>query len=261
MGARRRSESAGARSPRERQPRRAGAGALAVALGAAALVTASLGAYFVARETSLFALRRIEVKGATPEVAGRVRTALGPLVGRSLVAFDSDAAGRRLSTLPEIAGTSFDRSFPHTLRVFVRVERPVAVLRRGSEAWLVSSSARVLRRLDARPWPRLPRIWVPRSDEVAVNATLGGAGAKGVRAVAPLAPLRLKAAVRLVRASDDELTLVLGSGRELRLGDTGDVRLKLAIASRLLPVTEGAAYVDVSVPERPVAGYNPQVIG
>ena len=32
----------------------------------------------------------------------------------------------------------FDRDFPHTLRVRVRLERPVAVLRRGPDAWLVS---------------------------------------------------------------------------------------------------------------------------
>jgi hypothetical protein len=37
--------------------------------------------------------------------------------------------------------------------------------------------------------------------------------------------------------------------------------LKLAIAKQILPLTAGATYVDVSVPERPVAGYTPQVGG
>ena len=61
--------------------------------------------------------------------------------------------------------------------------------------------------------------------------------------------------------ADGELTLVLSSGTQLRLGDSGDLRLKLSIAKQLIPLTSGAAYVDVSVPERPVAGYNPQVTG
>ena len=52
---------------------------------------------------------------------------------------------------------------------------------------------------------------------------------------------------------------MLGSGTEVRLGDGGDLRLKLSIVKRLLPLTVGARYVDVSVPERPVAAYNPQV--
>ena len=100
-----------------------------------------------------------------------------------------------------------------------------------------------------------------RSVDIAVNSTLGGPGARGVAAVAPLRPLQVGADVRQVLTADGELTLVLASGTELRLGDSGDVRLKLSIAKQLIPLTSGAAYVDVSVPERPVAGYNPQVAG
>jgi hypothetical protein len=142
----------------------------------------------------------------------------------------------------------------------VRLERPVAVLRQGVDAWLVSASARVLRAVQ-RPYPRLPRIWVPRSADVAVNATLGGLGAKGVAAVAPLKPLRVGADVRQVLTDNGELTLVLASGTQLRLGDSGDLKLKLSIAKQLIPLTVGAAYVDISVPERPVAGFNSQVAG
>jgi hypothetical protein len=118
----------------------------------------------------------------------------------------------------------------------------------------------VLQRLE-RPYPRLPRIWVPRSADIAVNSTLGGLGAQGVAALAPLRPLRVGADVRQVRTGDGELTLLLGSGTEIRLGDSGDLRLKLAIAKQLLPVTTGAHYLDISVPERPVASFNPQVGG
>ncbi len=234
---------------------------LPVVIGTLALVGAAIGAYVLARQTSLFALDRIEVEGASPAVAQQVRRTLRPFVGRSLVRFDESAAARSLAGVSEIADTHFDRAFPHTLRVRVRLERPVAVLRQGGDAWLVSSTARVLRTLDRRPYPRLPRIWLPRSADVVVNSTLGGLGAKGVAALGPLRPLHIRAAVGQVRVDDRELTLVLRSGLELRLGDSGDLRLKLAIAKQLLPLTTGARYVDVSVPERPVAGYNPQVGG
>ena len=222
------------------------------------MLCAAAGAYVAARQTGIFALERIEVQGAPPSVATRVRAALRPYVGRSLVRFDADAANRRLLAVPEIADSSFDRAFPHTLKVRVRTERPVAVLRRGADAWLVSSTARVLRLLE-RPYPRWPRIWLPRSVDVAVNATLGGPGAQGVAALAPLRPLRVHADVRQVRTGNGELTLVLASGTEIRLGDSGDLRLKLSIAKQLLPVTVGATYVDISVPERPVANFNSQL--
>src|SRR5262249_20151992 len=159
----------------------------------------------------------------------------------------------------EVADARFDRDFPHTLRIRVRLERPVAILRRGPDAWLVSSSARVLEHLEKRPYPRLPRIWLPPAPEVSVHSTLAGVGAGGVAAVAPLRRLHLAGRVRQVIVGDGQLTLVLASGTQVRLGDNGDLRLKLSIATQILPLAGGAAYVDVSVPERPVAGYNSQV--
>jgi POTRA domain, FtsQ-type len=233
---------------------------LVVVLAAVAFVGAGIGAYMLARQTSLFALNRIEVEGAPPGVAAEIRSNLDAYRGESLVRFDSREASRKLSAVAEVAAARFDRAFPHTLKVRVQLERPVAVLRQGPEAWLVSASARVLRKLE-RPYPRLPRIWVPRSVDIAVNSTLAGPGARGVAAVAPLGPLRVGADVRQVLTADGELTLVLASGTQLRLGDSGDIRLKLSIAKQLIPLTPGAGYVDVSVPERPVAGYNPQVAG
>jgi cell division protein FtsQ len=249
-----------ASDPRPRRPPRESRRVLPIVLAALVLVGAAIGTYVGARETGIFALERIEVDGASPAVAARVRETLRPYVGRSLVRFNSRAAARSLSTVAEVADSRFDRAFPHTLKVYVRTERPVAVLRQGSDAWLVSSTARVLRRL-GRPYPQLPRIWVPRSVDVTVNATLGGLGAQGVAALAPLKPLHVRADVRQVRTGDGELTLLLASGTELRLGDSGDLRLKLSLAKQLLPVTVGARYVDVSVPERPVAGFNPQAGG
>jgi cell division protein FtsQ len=234
---------------------------LLVVLVALVLVGAGVGAYFAARQTGIFALDRIEVDGAPPATAAKIRAALDPYVGESLVRFDRNDAARRLTAVAQVADARFDRDFPHTLKVRDRLERPVAVLRRGADAWVVSSTARVLQQLSRRPFPRLPRIWLPASAEVSVNSTLGGAGAMGVAAVAPPAAHRLGSAVKQVQVGDAELSLQLASGTELRLGDSGDVRLKLAIARQILPNAAGAAYVDVSVPERPVAGYNSQVEG
>ncbi len=60
--------------------------------------------------------------------------------------------------------------------------------------------------------------------------------------------------MKAVRSGEGQLTLILHEGPEIRLGGTSDVLLKLTVAARVLPLlAERSLYVDVSVPERPVA--------
>ena len=246
---------------RSRQPRRRQRPWLpsvrSLAIGAL-IASAAGGAYLVARETSLFAIRSIEVRGAPPRLASKVRAALGPALGSSLVSFDAGAAERRLAALPEVAAASYDRDFPHTLRVFVRAERAVAIARRGPEAWLVSARARVLRKLEAKPYPALPRVWLPASTDVVPGQTLAGPPAHAARVLGAAAGRRLPGTVRTVRADDAELTLVLASGLEVRLGDPSSLALKLEVARQIVRRAPGACYIDVSVPGRSVAGYECQ---
>jgi cell division protein FtsQ len=225
-----------------------------------AVVVALLGAgvYLLARESSLLAVRTIEVEGAPAPVAARVRAALAGFRGASLVTLDGAAVSRRLAALPVVAWARYDRDFPHTLRVFVHAERPVAVVRRGPESWLVSARGRVMARLEPRSRGDLPRIWVPRSVSVSLGATLGDDPARAIEAARPLAATPFRRRVASVRASSDELTLVLRSGLELRLGDDTNLPLKLAIGRRIAGLVGPArGYVDLAVPGRPVSNVQP----
>jgi len=218
-----------------------------------------IGAYFAARETSTFAVRTIDVRGGTPALENQVRAALAPVVGTSLLALNRGAIERRVDALPAVVSTSYDRAFPHTLRVTVVPEKPVAVLHRGKETWLVSARGRTIARIPNHTDMALPRIWVPTAAPVAAGAFLqpdnGGTAAR-VLALADGFPERFTTAT----LSHGELTLRLRLGIELRLGEPVDVRLKLAVARRALRgLPPGSTYLDVAVPQRPVAGANPQV--
>jgi cell division protein FtsQ len=231
-----------------------------------ALFALAAGAYAGARETSVFAVRRLEVAGGSPRVRAEVRRALRAELGRSLLRVDGDELERRLGRVPEVLAIRFDRAFPHTLEVTITPERPVLLLRRRDQGWVVSATGRVLRQVRNTRLSSLPRAWVAREASIRVGATLSPAdGAVAAAAVAPLAGVRFPDRVRFVRAGAGELTFVLRSRVEIRLGDPGDLRLKLAIARRILRVLAGdtaTRYVDVSVPERPVvATFNPQVEG
>jgi cell division septal protein FtsQ len=223
-----------------------------------ALLALAIGAYALARETSMFALRDVKVAGGSPALQAQVREALGPEVGRSLVAISAAQIEDRLADVPGVLAVRTDRDFPHTLKLVVTPERPVLLLRQGKEGWVVSARGRVLRKVTSTRVSSLPRVWVGKDAAVKVGAMLTPeSGGIAATALAPLAGIAFPAHVRAVRAKESELTLVLGSGVELRLGDVGDLRLKLAVARQLL-LLEGpqpdATYIDVSVPERPVVG-------
>ncbi|HXG75366.1 MAG TPA: FtsQ-type POTRA domain-containing protein [Gaiellaceae bacterium] len=219
-----------------------------------ALVLACLGAYWGARDTSLFAVERVQLVGAPPDVAAEVRRALGPLEGSSLLALDADALEGAVRALPSVAGVAVDRAFPHTLVVKVAPERPVAVVRQRAAAWLVAASGTVIRPLERGTERHLPRLWVGRSAEIAVGRHLPSELLPATRALGALQEARLPRRVKAVRTAGDELTLVLRDGLEIRLGAPVDVGLKLAAAAAVFPLlAEGTRYLDVSVPERPVA--------
>ncbi|MGH3071785.1 MAG: cell division protein FtsQ/DivIB [Gaiellaceae bacterium] len=222
--------------------------------GTAILLTA-LGLYAAARTTSMFAVDRIAVGGASPEVAAQVRKAVAPALGESLLEVDLNDVRRRAEDVPMVASATLDRSFPHVLEIVVVPEVPVAVLRQGSSSWLAAAGGRVVAELEKGERPGLPRIWLKRGVDVRVGESLRGLQLRAVAAVAPLVRRPLPRAVTSVVATGTELTLVLRSGLELRLGDPSDLAVKLEVARRVLnehDVTRG--YLDVSVPERPVAG-------
>jgi cell division protein FtsQ len=212
-------------------------------------------ALVVARETPLFGVRTIEVAGAAPGVQRQVERALSDRRGESLVGMDLDAATTDVAALPTVAAVAFDRAYPHTLRVTVVPERPVAVVRQGASAFVVSERGRVIARVPRTKRPELARIWVARDVPLEPGAIVDGDLRIAVGAVAPLAGVRFPGRVTSVVTEEEQLTLRLRSGLELRLGEPSHVDLKLAVAGRVLPLLPaGSGYLDLSVPDRPVAG-------
>jgi cell division protein FtsQ len=213
----------------------------------------ALGGYLFARESSLFAIDRIEVRGGSPQVAHQVDSALASLVGRPLVGLDGSAVLDKVDALPTVVSASYDRAFPHTLRIIIVPERPAAVLRGGANSWLVSSRGRVMERLPSAAVSKLPRIWISTRTPVQTGAKLTAAGAATAAHAAGLAGA-LGHRVASVSDVGGLLVFRLRSGVELLLG-RGDVRLKVAVAERVLGMLPtGATYLDVSNPGRPVSG-------
>jgi cell division protein FtsQ len=224
-------------------------------LASIGVLTAVAIAYWVAYSTSVFAVESVDVRGAPPEVARDVRAATRDLVGTSLVAIDADAVEGTLRALPTIAGVSVDRAFPHTLVVRVAPERPVAVVRRGRSSWLVTGAGKLIRPIETGTERSLPRLWLAKGATVRLGGLVPAGWLPATRTLAEAHSVGLGARVKGIRPQGDELTLVLRRGTEIRLGRATEVGLKLTVAAKVLRLVDSnTTYVDVSVPQRPVAG-------
>ncbi len=213
-------------------------------------------AYWIAYATPVFAVERIDVRGAPPALSREVTKAIADVEGTSLVAVDADEVEGTLRTLPEVAGVSVDRAFPHTLVVKVAPERPVAVVRRGEESWLATGAGKVVREIETGTERSLPRLWLARGATIRIGGQIPAGMVPATRALAEAHGAGLGGRVKGVRIAGDELTLVLRRGLELRLGRIADVGMKLVIARKVLGLVDvgSTTYIDVSVPQRPVAG-------
>jgi cell division protein FtsQ len=237
-----------------------------LAVGAGLIAVAAL-LYVVARETSMFAVRTIEVDGASPSVAAEVRSELRSFDGRSLVSIDGASVAHRVDGLASVRQAVVDRAFPHTLRIRIVPEVPVAVLRRGVESWLVSARGRVIAKVARGARTELPRIWLPARTDLTKGSFLNDQpGALAARSLAAFVGSGFPGRIAFVRALDGQVTLGLRGGLEIKLGLPVDLPLKIAIARSILPLLAlpghgGPDYLDITVPERPVAGRNPRPSG
>jgi cell division protein FtsQ len=233
---------------------------------AAALAAVLALAYAGMAGTTPFAVEEIKVSGASPDLAREVRATLAPFAGTSLVRLDEEKLVARVKALPSVRAVEYDRAFPSTLRLVVRAERPVAVVRLAEGAWLVSDRGRVIRAVEIGTLGRVPRIWSRPTGRVEAGAAITDPDLRlALRALAAL-PARFPARVVAARVEEGAPVVMLAGGGEVRLGSAESVTLQLAVAARVLetlPAHERArlAYLDVSVPDRAVAAVNSQVEG
>jgi len=226
--------------------------------------------YLGARETPVFALHEVEVSGAPANVRADVLAEIADLRGRSLVSLDGHALVQRLEALPTVRSVSYDRAFPNTLRVTVEPERPVAVLVQDADTWVVSVTGRVIGPESPEDTDGLPRVRDRQDGVLHPGASVVSNDILGVLAALAEAPKSMALPIRSGRLEEDDLSFVLtgdgGARPLLELGEPADVGVKLRVAALVLhkmtPEERASlGYLDVSLPDRPVASSNTQPSG
>jgi type II secretory pathway pseudopilin PulG len=200
------------------------------------------------KHSSFVAADTVRVAGADerPDVAVALEQAGR---GQSTLAVDLAALEAAVAGDPAVAGIAAHPDFPKTLEIEVELRTPAGFLAGGGA--VVAGDGVVLERTEAAP-DGVPRI---------VGEGARGGSARGetreVARVLGAAPAELLAEVSRAKMTGDHgVVAEVGPGIELRFGARTAPRLKWEAAAAVLAdrKLDSAAYLDLSVPRRPVAG-------
>lgn len=219
----------------------------------AALVAVILAGYFLwFRDSSLVAVDEVKVEGATTNQEQITEALTAAADGMSTLNVDEQELAMAVSGFPTVASIRADAGPPHSLTIIVTERLPVAQVEIGGDRVAVSAEGYVLPGIEVAG-SKLPTLAAARAE----GGRLGGQGAAQAAALGA-APEELRE--RLDAAAWDPerggVVIELEGAPELRFGDGDRTEDKWdAVASVLAAPDLGSpAYVDVSVPERPVTG-------
>jgi cell division protein FtsQ len=210
------------------------------------------GAYLWFRDSSLVAVRDVKVSGVSGADAPAIRSAL-TTAARNMTTLDVDMGQLRTAVkpYPDVKRLAVSAQFPHGMRIRVIEQMPVAVVIEAGQTIPVANDGTLLR--GVTPNGSLPRI--------TLRVPPGGQRLTG----APLAEARLAAAApspllgKIGDVSDagaHGLEVQLRDGPTVYFGDAGRLAAKWNAAAAVLADagSAGAVYIDVTDPNRPVAG-------
>jgi cell division protein FtsQ len=210
------------------------------------------GAWLWVRQSSLVAVKRVSVAGASGPDATQIRSAL-IAAARDMTTLDVQMSHLRtaVSPYPVVKGLRVSTQFPHGMRIRVVEQVPVAMVQVDGRRTPVAGDGTLLR--DVTTDARLPSIGL----SVAPGGTrLTGIARSEVEMLAA-APYRLLARVQLASSdSTHGLVAQLRAGPRLYFGGASELGAKWDAVTEVLaaPSSAGAEYIDVTDPIRPAAG-------
>ena len=222
-------------------------------LGLAAVLLLLATVYFTwFRDSSFVAVEEVTVTGVVTEDGARIRARLVDAARQqSTLHVDEEALMRALPAGAAVADLRVTTDFPHGMRIEVVQHPPVAVLVAPGRRIAVAADGSLLKGVRSSSVPSIVVGALPR------RGRLGRGRALRLVSAASATPTALRSRVERIRQLPGKgLVAYLERGPQVILGDASSLNSKWAAAAAVLAdgASRGAAYVDVSIPERPVAG-------
>jgi cell division protein FtsQ len=212
------------------------------------------GGWLFLRHSPLTAVERVRISGVHGADAARVQAALTGAAHRmSTLDVQRGALLAAVAPLHVVRALSVSASFPHGLRIRVIEQPPVAVLVAGGMRTAVAADGVVLGpSLLGGP---LPTVETGGAEPLA-GQRVAGARTRAELSVLGAAPGILLGWVERVSTGTEGLTVRMRDGLSIYFGNATRAHAKWLSAARVLadPSSAGATYIDVRLPERPVAG-------
>ena len=204
------------------------------------------------RDSGFVSVQHVSVTGLTTKDAPRIRTALTAAAhDMSTLHMNQAALDQSVAGFPIVKAVEAQPSFPHSLKIHVIEQEPVAVLAVGGERLLLAPDGSVLRDV-ATGHP----LAVIKSRGAVPQDTLTDRVALTSLHVAAAAPAALAGRITTIAHDKEGIVVHTRNGPRLIFGDDSRPVAKWAAVAAVLadPSSKGATYVDVRLPGRPVAG-------
>jgi cell division protein FtsQ len=203
------------------------------------------------RDSPVVRVEGVTVTGVSGPQSGGIRAALTEAaLDMTVLHVRDDALRTAVEPYPVVRSLRTQTHFPHGLRITVNAYEPVAALQAGDQLTAVASDGRVLRGAPTRGLPVVRIAATPAGDHAR--------DARAVKAIALLdaAPPPLRTRVARIYRGPHGVAASVDNGPDLYFGAATRLRAKWAAAAQVLSQqsSRGASYVDLRVPERPVAG-------
>lgn len=220
---------------------------------AAALAALLAGGFLWFRGSSFVSVTSVQVSGVAGVDAGPIEAALTRAARRqSTMSASVGALEAAVAPFHVVRAIAISTSFPHTMRIDVLEQLPVAVLSGAGSTSAVAADGVVLGGTLASSWlPRISAAAVPAAGE-----TVHGARVREYLTLLGAAPAPLLPLVEQLFVGKEGLTARMRGGLLVYFGDAARPHAKWASLAAVLanPESHGATYVDVRLPQRPAAG-------
>jgi cell division protein FtsQ len=231
-----------------------------VAVLAAAVILLGAG-WLWFRSSWLVAVHEVRVTGLSGPGVSQITRAL-TIKAETMTTLDIDVSAlqRSVAAYPYVHSLNVSTQFPHGVTIDVLEEIPVATVSADGRATAVDAAGELLRSAGTSH-DALPSVPIG-------SISMGTSGAGRITAPGSLAALRVLAAApygflphvaRAFSSSEHGVVLQLRNGPQLYFGPVAQLADKWTAALAVLSArgsaaATGAAYIDVSDPERPAVG-------